>query len=652
MPQLLKAPNVEVNVGALFSYDFDDGYFQSQSPLDYIQHVFIDSIGLLSLWDKAHQSFEPIFTIAETGFGAGLNFLTIWQRWQHWCEQNPQSTLQLHFVSVENAPLNINVLSQVYQGFAGFASLFQQLLEAWPPAWQGCHSRIFDAGRVHLALLFGDACDMLQSHQFFADVWLLDGFAPDKNPTMWSPALFNCVSQKSKPLVQLATFTSASQVQQRLKDNGFDLVIRPGFSQQKMITAVLSHQRAQSATKNSASYLTPKRIAIIGAGYAGLFLTEALQALGCTIDLYDEARHVMQGASNNKAHLLYIHPRVATNDFNGLFEQAYSFATYFYRRRLGVNHTGVLHLIDGWKNKNEQWHKFWPEHWLRHVDQRQLQELVGIPISGEGLWMPHAKTIQPCLIGDEILKNSVNSPYGFNCYYQHELQSISNQGGQWQLQGQCLGEPFSQQGYDCVILASGAGSMQLLQRLGNKCIGQDLLKPSHWRYPLRPIACQSSVCDFKTACALAPKLEGLKASICGKGYITAPDQGQFCVGSRFYPDQIAGAVKLRDHQLNMHDFQAALGIDDADLTQAVVGGHSGTRMQSTDYLPLIGQIFSELGDGLYLTTGFGAKGSLVTPTAARIIVNALFGGAPVLSQAKLALVDPDRFAKRMGKGYS
>jgi len=54
LPQLLKAPNVEVNVGALFSYDFDDGYFQSQSPLDYIQHVFIDSIGLLSLWDKAH----------------------------------------------------------------------------------------------------------------------------------------------------------------------------------------------------------------------------------------------------------------------------------------------------------------------------------------------------------------------------------------------------------------------------------------------------------------------------------------------------------------------------------------------------------------------------------------------------------------------
>ncbi len=41
------------------------------------------------------------------------------------------------------------------------------------------------------------------------DAWFLDGFAPAKNPDMWTPNLFNAMARLARPGATLATFTSA-----------------------------------------------------------------------------------------------------------------------------------------------------------------------------------------------------------------------------------------------------------------------------------------------------------------------------------------------------------------------------------------------------------------------------------------------------------
>ena len=60
--------------GTLYSARFDDVYASSQGTLAQAQHVFLNGNDLPLRWQKAGR-----FTIVETGFGAGLNFLATWR---------------------------------------------------------------------------------------------------------------------------------------------------------------------------------------------------------------------------------------------------------------------------------------------------------------------------------------------------------------------------------------------------------------------------------------------------------------------------------------------------------------------------------------------------------------------------------------------
>ena len=64
-----------------------------------------------------------------------------------------------------------------------------ELLRQWPPLVPGFHRLHFDHGRVTLTLLFGDAQTLLPHLAVKVDAVYLDGFAPAKNPELWSAAL-------------------------------------------------------------------------------------------------------------------------------------------------------------------------------------------------------------------------------------------------------------------------------------------------------------------------------------------------------------------------------------------------------------------------------------------------------------------------------
>jgi tRNA U34 5-methylaminomethyl-2-thiouridine-forming methyltransferase MnmC len=49
--------------------------------------------------------------VAESGFGTGLNFLTLWQAFDQFHAAHPEATLQrLHFISFEKFPLTAHDL--------------------------------------------------------------------------------------------------------------------------------------------------------------------------------------------------------------------------------------------------------------------------------------------------------------------------------------------------------------------------------------------------------------------------------------------------------------------------------------------------------------------------------------------------------------
>jgi tRNA 5-methylaminomethyl-2-thiouridine biosynthesis bifunctional protein len=77
---------------------------------------------------------------------------------------------------------------------------------------QGFQQFSLDNGRVTLTLLIGDALEQLPQLDAQIDAWFLDGFAPAKNPDMWTPELFAELARLAHPGSTISTFTSTGWV--------------------------------------------------------------------------------------------------------------------------------------------------------------------------------------------------------------------------------------------------------------------------------------------------------------------------------------------------------------------------------------------------------------------------------------------------------
>ena len=90
-----------------------------------------------------------------------------------------------------------------------------------------------DNGRVTLTLLIGDVLEQLPQLDAQVDAWFLDGFAPAKNPDMWTPELFAQLARLAAPESTLSTFTSTGWVRRALNEAGFKMRRTPGIGQAK-----------------------------------------------------------------------------------------------------------------------------------------------------------------------------------------------------------------------------------------------------------------------------------------------------------------------------------------------------------------------------------------------------------------------------------
>ncbi|OYW85289.1 MAG: FAD-dependent cmnm(5)s(2)U34 oxidoreductase, partial [Hyphomonas sp. 32-62-5] len=98
MTRLLTHPEIEWREdGTPVATAFGDVYFSVEDGLAETRAVFLNGCGLPDAWAGRRQ-----FTVAETGFGTGLNFLALWQLWR---EHRPHPRARLSFVSFEGFPL-------------------------------------------------------------------------------------------------------------------------------------------------------------------------------------------------------------------------------------------------------------------------------------------------------------------------------------------------------------------------------------------------------------------------------------------------------------------------------------------------------------------------------------------------------------------
>ena len=94
------------------SGEFGDVYFSNADGLAESRHVFLAHNQLPER--LANLAEKQCFTIAELGFGTGLNLLATWQLWRQLRDMHPQlATARLHFITTEKYPIPLADLTQI-----------------------------------------------------------------------------------------------------------------------------------------------------------------------------------------------------------------------------------------------------------------------------------------------------------------------------------------------------------------------------------------------------------------------------------------------------------------------------------------------------------------------------------------------------------
>ncbi|CZE49233.1 bifunctional tRNA (5-methylaminomethyl-2-thiouridine)(34)-methyltransferase MnmD/FAD-dependent 5-carboxymethylaminomethyl-2-thiouridine(34) oxidoreductase MnmC [Campylobacter geochelonis] len=278
---------IDFKDGVAFSPRFDDIYFNTIAPLEEAKFVFSSSID--EIWQK-----QDSFIVAEAGFGAGLNFLTLCKKFKH-------SDKTLHFVSIEKYPLDKKSLTKIYEKLGAFKNLSKRLIKLYPAQISGVY-RIYFKKNIILDLYFGDIKEALDNLDFKADIWFLDGFAPSKNPDMWDLEVMQKVARLSKFGSILATYSSAKFVQNNLKEAGFEVNLVNGYAKKRqMIRAALkqSYELKNIWFSRPLTDKAAKKVLIIGAGIAGIVTALKFKKAGFDVVVAEKESKIASNGSGN-----------------------------------------------------------------------------------------------------------------------------------------------------------------------------------------------------------------------------------------------------------------------------------------------------------------------------------------------------------------
>lgn len=642
--------------GQPLSRAYDDIYFSTASGLEESRYVFLHQNSLAERW--ADLAKNSIFTIGETGFGTGLNFLATWELWQ---KTAPMSA-RLHFISIEKFPLRSQDLSRALGLWPQLQPFCQQLIDNYPPLLaEGIHRLQF--GQVSLTLIIGEASEALgslrlqqESRDRMVDAWFLDGFAPAKNPDMWTPDLFTAMATLSKSSATFATFTCAGLVKRGLRDAGFKLHKVPGFGRKReMLCGSLEelHPGKITATPWHLPTRAPKRpqtAAIIGGGISGATTARALAERGIRVQVFERGESPGNGGSGNNQGILYgkLSPKPGPNgDFN---LHALMFAQRYYRQHCPevAHFSGLLQLAQTEKEQLLQQQiatalEVHPGQTLaRSVTATEASELAGVSLPFTGLCFPDAGWLEPQEVCSALLEHR-----NIERHQDNNVELLEFSGESWLLQTE-----DSKIETEIVVLC-GANDIRNFAPAA--------------ALPLRPIRGQVTR-------ALATEASSkLTVALCGEGYITPAYDGRQSFGATFKLKETATDLRDSEHRENLETLSDLLpGIAEEFSTQTLIG-RAALRAATPDYLPLAGPLpqwnslentYSDLRKnrklliskqaayqpGLYVMGGLGSRGFTYAPLTAEILTAWILGEPMPASADLVKALHPARFAIRdLGK---
>ncbi|MCW8108316.1 bifunctional tRNA (5-methylaminomethyl-2-thiouridine)(34)-methyltransferase MnmD/FAD-dependent 5-carboxymethylaminomethyl-2-thiouridine(34) oxidoreductase MnmC [Alteromonas ponticola] len=634
-------------IGTPVADNFDDVYFSNDSGMEETQYVFLAGNNLHERWQNWRQ---PTFVIAETGFGTGLNLLVVMTAFREFRKANPDHPLtRLYFITTEKFPLSQQDMAHALSRFTALTEAANTLQAQYPFGLNGCHRLLFDNFATTVDLWLSDVHDAMSDWQVpehgLVDAWFLDGFAPSKNPQMWTDELFINMARCSRQHATCATFTAAGLVKRGLQAAGFTVSKRKGFGRKReMITAVFTSPKTNG---NSPTKTRPTSVTIIGGGIAAASLAYSLSQKGISTALYC-AHEPADGASGNPQGGLYPQLHAQPSIASQLQAHAFLFARRFYQHVSDLaefkhDFCGVLQL--GFNESVRQRQQrllengIWPQQLIRPVDELEAEHIAGIPLPYSGLHIPLGGWINPPSLIDSLLNLAQNTGH-LTVHRHHRLVHLKEHEGQTQL-GFDNGHAIEAQ---CVVLATGHELADFEQ-----CA--DL--------PLRAVRGQVE------AVATQAPLNQLKTVLCHKGYLTPAFKNRHALGSTYVKRDTATDVRLAESQQNLALHQQALKNTKWINTLCHDGSaRAAIRLGVPDHQPLCGplpevnkyhqwyQSLRKYSDdvpetvaqrNIYVLSALGSRGLTTAPLLAESLACQLCHQPSPLGRTLAKAVNPNRF---------
>jgi len=592
---------------------FDDVYHSADGGPGQARHVFLAGNKLPEAWRGRDR-----FVILETGFGTGLNFLTTWAAWR----ADPDACAQLHYLAAEKHPFTATDLARLHAAWPEYADLGAELRSVWPVLTPGFHRLELAGGRLHLTLLLGDAQHTLPQVAAQVDAFFLDGFAPAKNPALWSPPLLRQIAALAAPKATLATWCVAGEVRRSLQDAGFRLEKTGGFGgKREMLRGQLVAPRTRPPQHPIGHAM------VLGAGLAGCSAAYALARRGWQVTVIDRHATPAQGASGNLAGI--VRPMLSLDDN---LASRFTRAAFLYATRVWPQHPGqprwspcgVLQLArdaaDAAYQKRLIENLAFPPEMVRGVDSTTVQTLRNGPLDAfqehAGLLFPNAGWAAPPSLCQANLA-ACNERLILRCAT--SVSTLEPLGHGWRALD---AEQREVARADIVILAGGAQISRLPQAMG---------------LPMEYMRGQVSLLPDR-------ELQFLRLVVCGDGYVIPPVAGQVCTGASYEPshspsdDTVPSLAAQQSNLAKLGQLLPGCNIHAQETTDRV-----SFRAIARDRMPLIGPMAEP---GLFALLGMASRGLVWSQLAGELLASQI-GNEPLPIEKDLVrAVNPQRFARR------
>lgn len=591
--------------GRIYAPDFGDVYASRSGAWGQANAVFIDGCELSQRWQQG-----GCVRVLETGFGLGVNFLATWARLRA-----SGSTARLNYVSIEKHPFTHDDLHSALTLSIGSASaematllrsLADSLLAQWPPLLAGFHSLELDE-QVTLTLVFGDVLEVLPQIAGRFDAFFLDGFAPDRNPAMWSPAVLEKLASMAAPAARLSSWCVAGAVRRALADVGFSVTKRPGFGGKR---DCLSARWSGDVPDARA---LPSKAIVIGAGVAGASAARQLARRGIEVTVFERERPAA-GGSGNPVGIVRPEPGGPANPVTEISAAGSSWLMRWVARHAdAVRHDwcGVLRIARDERKREKMavQAEVVDAGWLRAMSLDEAVQHCGAMPADSGFYLPRAGWVAPPTLVAALLDHPQIVVRSGSA-----VTGIAQDADGWRVllaDGTVMHAPL-------VVLATafdlGLGPVRIAT---GRARGQLSMLPARADRPLGSVVCRD-------------------------GYIAPAVDGCHTVGATLQHDDEDPSARRSDDEQNFARLQRLLPgfCDDASELRS---GRVGWRATTQDRVPLVGR----LAEGLYASLGHGARGVTCAPLCAEFLAAMICDEPLPLGSEWIARLDPRRRA--MGK---